>query len=84
MSTVINNPEKNRYELDTDGHISVADYHLDGKTLTITHVGVPPELRGQGVAAKVMEAVVADAESKGLHINPVCSYAATYMARHKL
>lgn len=81
---VINNPEKNRYELDTDGHLSVADYQLDGKTLTITHVYVPNELRGKGVAAKVMEAVVEDADARGLHIVPVCSYAATYMARHRL
>ena len=81
---VINNVEKNRYELETNGYLSVADYHLDEGTLTITHVFVPNELRGQGIAAKVMEGVIDDANKRGLHIVPVCSYAATYMARHRL
>ena len=68
----------------TDGHVSVADYVLAGETLSITHVGVPPELRGKGVAALLMDAVLADANERGLHIVPVCSYAASYMAKHRL
>lgn len=84
MSAVTNNKAASRYELIIDGHVSVADYVLDGDVITITHVGVPEALRGQGVAAKVMDAVVADANARGLHIVPVCSYAATYMARHRL
>lgn len=81
---VVNNEAANRYELVTDGHVSVADYVLEGNTLTITHVGVPEALRGRGIAAQVMDGVAADASARGLHIVPVCSYAATYMARHKL
>ncbi|MDX2073960.1 MAG: GNAT family N-acetyltransferase [Alphaproteobacteria bacterium] len=84
MPITTNNPSKNRYELITDGHVSVAEYVLEGSTLTITRVFVPDELRGQGVAAKLMEAVISDAGERNLHIVPVCSYAQTYMTRHKL
>lgn len=80
--TIRNNTEKKRYELDTDGHVSVADYHLDDDRLVITHVGVPEQLRGRGIAAKMMDGVVADANARGLTIVPVCSYAAAYMKRH--
>lgn len=81
---VTNNKAQNRYELAVGGHVSFADYLLEGNTLTITHVFVPGELRGQGVAAKVMEGVIADAQAHNYHIVPVCSYAATYMTRHRL
>ena len=82
--TVINNTVKSRYELEVDNHLSVADYRLNGNELVITHVGVPEALRGQGIAAKVMDGVVEDATAQGLTIVPICSYAASYMARHKL
>lgn len=81
---VTNNPAKNRYELVVDGYMSVVDYRLDDEVLTINRVYVPDELRGQGVAAKLMEAVVADCQKRSLHIEPVCSYAATYLTRHRL
>lgn len=84
MANVTDNKASNRYELITDGHVSVADYLLEGETLTITHVGVPEALRGRGIAAQVMDGVLADAKARGLHINPLCSYASAYMARHKI
>ncbi len=84
MTNLIDNKTDSRYELLTDGHTSVADYRLEGNTLTITHVGVPEALRGRGIAAQVMDGVVADATARGLHINPLCSYAASYMARKRL
>lgn len=81
---VIDNKEESRYELEVDGHVAFAEYRLEGDTLHINYVFSPPELRGKGVAATLMEGVVADANKRTLHINPVCSYAATYMARHRL
>jgi len=77
-----NNTEANRYELEIDGHISFADYKQDGDKLVITHVVVPEALRGKGIAAMVMEQVVADAKTKKLSIMPLCSYAAAYLKKH--
>jgi predicted GNAT family acetyltransferase len=81
---VTNNKEKSRYELETDGYLSIADYQLNGSELAITHVYVPDELRGRGIAAQVMAGVVEDATKNNLHIVPTCSYAAAYMKRHVL
>lgn len=78
-----NNTAENRYELMTDGHMSIAEYTLQGNELRINHVFVPDELRGRGVAAKVMGGVVSDAKSRGLTIVPVCSYAVAYLQRNK-
>lgn len=82
MSEITDNPEKNRYELSVDGHLSIAEYRREENRLIITHVFVPPELRGRGVAAQVMAGVVADAKAKNLTIVPVCPYAVSYLQRH--
>lgn len=37
---------------------------------------VPSEIRGRGIAAELVEAMVADAKSEGFLIEPQCSYAA--------
>ncbi len=79
---VTNNVAESRYELSVEGHLAIADYRLEGNNLVITHVETPPQLRGQGVAAKVMAGVVEDAKTRGLTIVPVCSYAVAYMKRH--
>jgi predicted GNAT family acetyltransferase len=81
---ITNNTAQNRYELSVDGPVAVADYTLDGDMLSINRVYVPDALRGKGLAAQVMDFVIADADARGLHIVPVCSYAVTYMARHRL
>ena len=79
---VIDNKAQSRYELMTDGHLSIADYSLEGERISISDVEVPEALRGKGIAAQVMAGVVEDAKARNLTIVPVCSYAAAYMQRH--
>lgn len=38
------------------------------------HTLVPPVIGGQGVAARLVEALIADAREQGFKIKPVCSY----------
>lgn len=46
------------------------------------HTLVPPEIGGRGVAARLVEALVADARTQGFGIVPECSYVAAAFARH--
>ena len=46
------------------------------------HTLVPPEIGGRGVAARLVEAMVADARAQGFTIVPQCSYVAAAFARH--
>jgi predicted GNAT family acetyltransferase len=82
MVQVIHNPGKNRFETTVDGFPSRLDYLQDGKNFVITHVGVHPELRGQGLAGHIVEASLAYARKNELRVIPMCSYAAAYMRRH--
>lgn len=79
---VIHNPDENRFETLVDGYLSKLDYIQDGKNFVITHVGVHPELRGQGVAGRVVQVSLEYAKENSLRVIPMCSYAAAYIRRH--
>ncbi len=46
------------------------------------HTLVPPEIGGRGVAAKLVERMIADARTEGFKIEPMCSYVAVAFKRH--
>ena len=46
------------------------------------HTYVPPAMRGQRVAQRLVEALVADAREQGFKIVPRCSYVAAQFRRH--
>ena len=79
---VTHNPANNTFEVWIDGQLSKLDYILDAKNFVITHVGVYPEHRGQGVAAKIVEAALGYARENALRVVPMCSYAASYIRRN--
>lgn len=79
---VTRNEKENTFETLIDGHLCKLDYIQDGNNLVITHVGVYPEFRGQGVAGKIMEAALEYARQKSLRVIPMCSYAAYYIRKN--
>jgi predicted GNAT family acetyltransferase len=79
---VVNNPNEKRFETWIDDKLSKLDYIEDGKNFVITHVGVQPELRGQGVAGKIVQVGLEYAKERSLRVVPMCSYAAAYIRRH--
>ncbi|WP_260925645.1 GNAT family N-acetyltransferase [Novosphingobium sp. 9] len=46
------------------------------------HTLVPTEIGGRGVAARLVEALVADARENHFRIAPTCSYVAAMFKRH--
>ena len=57
-------------------------YEWRGNTLVADHTLVPPEIGGKGVAAKLVEALIADARESGDKIVPQCSYVEAAFRRH--
>ena len=55
---------------------------VGGNTLIAVHTLVPPEIGGKGVAAKLVEALIADARESGDKIVPQCSYIEAAFRRH--
>ena len=81
-STVTHNQTASRFELTIDGHTGVAEYVDQGSVWAMNHTYVPDELRGQGVAARLVEAALAAARQAGVKIDPQCSYVDVYLQRH--
>ena len=79
---ITQNESNNRFEVWIDGKLSKLDYIQEGKNFVITHVGVYPEHRGQGVAAKIVDASLEYARQHSLRVIPMCSYAAAYIRRN--
>ncbi len=79
---VIHNPAENRFEAWVDGQLAKLDYMEDGGTIVMTHVGVPYEFRGNGVAGKITQAGLDYAKAKFLRVIPMCSYVAAYIRRN--
>jgi hypothetical protein len=80
---VQHNPAASRYEVTVDGHLSVAEYQLQDGRMVFTHTLVPGELRGRGIAEKLVRAALADARAAGRKIVPQCSYVAKFIERHR-
>lgn len=79
---ITHNEAERRFEVWIDGYLSKLDYIRDGKNFVITHVGVHPELRGQGLAGKITQAGLEYARENSLRVIPMCSYAASFIRRN--
>jgi len=79
---VNHNPDENRFEIWLDGQLAKLDYMEDGNTIVMTHVGVPYQFRGHGVAGIITNAGLEYAKAKSLRVIPMCSYVAAYIRRN--
>ena len=58
-------------------------WRMQGANVRVaTHTGVPREMRGQGIAGKLVDALIADAREQGFKIKPACSYVAEQFREH--
>lgn len=80
---ITHNAAARRHEAVVDGHLSVCEYELADGRMIFTHTAVPPELRGRGIAEKLVRAALADARAAGHRVVPACSYVAKFIERHR-
>lgn len=79
---IINNTSENRFETWINGLGCKLDYIEDKDSFAITHVGVHPDLRGQGFAGKITQFALEYAKSKSLRVIPICSYAVWWIQKN--
>ena len=80
---VTHNAAAHRYEAVVDGHLSICEYEQADGRMVFTHTVVPPELRGRGIAEKLVRAALAEARTAGRRVVPACSYVARFIERHE-
>ena len=79
---VRHNAAANRYEAEVEGHLAVAEYVRDRGRVIFTHTFVPPELRGRGIAEKIVRTALDETGRAGFKIVPQCSFVARFIERH--
>ncbi|HWK41924.1 MAG TPA: GNAT family N-acetyltransferase [Croceibacterium sp.] len=57
-------------------------WRAKGEARIADHTFVPDEMRGQGIAQKLVDALIEDARAQGFTIVPQCSYVAAQFRRH--
>jgi predicted GNAT family acetyltransferase len=80
---VTHNAIAQRYEMTVEGRLSVCEYEIRDGQMIFTHTLVPPELRGRGIAEKLVRTALSDARASGHKVVPACSYVAVFLQRNK-
>lgn len=69
--------------LDDGRHVGELTYRVSSPgVVNANHTGVAPDMQGHGIAAKLVERLIADARAEGFRIIPSCSYVAAQRRRH--
>lgn len=80
---VQHNAALQRFEAQLDGKLCVAEYERRHGDLVFTHTFVPPELRGHGIAEKLVRTALEYAREQHARVVPECSYVAAFIQRHR-
>ena len=85
MTTVlVHEPDASRYALYVDGELAaLADYAVQGDTVSFHHTFTDPRRRGQGLAGQVVEFAMDDVAATSTRaVAPDCWYVARLFAKH--
>lgn len=80
---VVDNKDQSRYELHLDGEtVAIADYVKQPGTVSLTHTETFAGHKGQGLAGKLIDRALRDAQAENLQVIPFCSFVSDYIAQH--
>ncbi|MGB3800895.1 MAG: GNAT family N-acetyltransferase [Lewinella sp.] len=81
--TVVNNPEKSRFEITHGSQLSKLEYRMkDGNLIDLVHTEVPEDLSGQGIGSSLVKSALEYARENDLQAIPSCPFVASYVSRH--
>jgi len=76
-------PENHRFAVHFEGSTAVLDFKKVGeKVFDFRRTFVPPDLRGHGLAGKIVKTALGWAREQNVKIIPTCSYVKAYVDRH--
>ena len=77
-------PDAQRYTLLIDGRVAaIADYAVNGNSISFHHTYTQPNLRGKGLAGEVVAFAMDDVEQHSTRrVLPMCWYVAEWFDEH--
>ena len=82
MAAVRDNMSLNRFELNVDGAVAFANYHLTPQAVIITHTETPRALRGRGIASELVRGALELIRADGRKVIAGCGFVADYLRKH--
>lgn len=82
MNDVINDKPGSRFLMEVEGNEVYILYTEDKDTLDLYSTYTAPQLRGQGLAEKVVLAAFEYAKEKNLKVTPSCWYVSKFLEKH--
>lgn len=79
---VIHDIDNSSFVIKIDNAASYVSYSLNGSIMELYTTYTPPQLRGKGLAEKVVRAALDYAKENQLKIVPTCSYVRVFLERH--
>jgi predicted GNAT family acetyltransferase len=81
---VVDDKEQSRYEVRVDGEtVAIADYVKQPGTVSFTHTETFAGHKGEGLAGRMIERALRDAQAEDLQVVPFCSFVADYIGSHE-
>ena len=77
---IVHQPERKRFVAEIDGQQALLEYRLlEGRRIDFSYTFVPPLLRGQGIAEKLVRTGLAWAREQGLGMQASCWYVQRFL-----
>lgn len=78
---IINHKEEEKFISTIDGYEAYLEYNQRDEKISFYRVFTPVELRGRGIATKLVEFAFEYARENNLKVYPNCSYIISYLNR---
>jgi predicted GNAT family acetyltransferase len=82
ISTVRDNSQLHRFEIDVDGVKAFSVYGRKGGIVTFIHTEVPDALSGKGVGSALARGALDLVRSRGEKVIAKCPFIAAYIKKH--
>ena len=82
-TTVIDNPDRDRYEIRLDGDLAgFAQYVRRGGRTFFVHTEIDPRFEGKGLGSKLASGALGGERAAGTKVVPLCPFVRSYIDRH--
>lgn len=80
--TVVNNGQRQQFEVNVDGEIAHLEYRLSDGVLVLMHTEVPSTLSGKGIGSALAAYAFAYARAQGMQVKVYCPFVLAWLKKH--
>jgi predicted GNAT family acetyltransferase len=81
---IVDDKEQSRYEVHLGGEtVAIAEYVKAPTSVSFTHTETFDGHKGQGLAGRMIDRALRDAQAEHLAVVPFCSFVSDYIGRHE-